>query len=137
MTKVCNFPMAQGKRCTQLVADGRPNCGRHKVQALANLLGVSPTAYKEYMTEPQAPIDAKSRVMPQSSAQPAAGEDERKSRPRQLLEYPMNHKYKTARVTWHILRDGLSWEEVLPMLVAKASLMLIRKLRTRSAATNS
>ncbi len=137
MARVCNFPMAQGKRCQQLVADNRLDCGRHKAQVSMNLLSVSPATYREYMTEPQAPINAKSRVISQSSAQPAASENEHKSRPRQLLGYPMNHKYKTARVAWHILRDGLSWEEVLPMLIAKASLMLIRKLRARSAAINS
>jgi hypothetical protein len=30
MTRLCNFPLGNGKRCTQPVADDRPNCGRHK-----------------------------------------------------------------------------------------------------------
>ena len=47
MTKVCNFPMAQGKRCKQPIADGRPNCGRHHCEISARQLGRHPTVHEK------------------------------------------------------------------------------------------
>ncbi len=47
MTKVCNFPISEVKRCKQRIADDRPNCGRHKTSISADQLGQSPTIYKK------------------------------------------------------------------------------------------
>ncbi len=47
MTRICNFPISKTKRCTQPVANGRPNCGRHRVNLSADQLGQSPTMYKK------------------------------------------------------------------------------------------
>lgn len=30
MTRPCNYPLSNNKRCTQPIADNRPDCGRHK-----------------------------------------------------------------------------------------------------------
>ncbi len=47
MTKVCNFPISETKRCTQPIADNKPNCGRHKIDLSANQLGQNPTVYRK------------------------------------------------------------------------------------------
>ncbi len=47
MTKICNFPIDRGKRCTQPIADDRPNCGRHRCEMSAQQLGQNPTVYKK------------------------------------------------------------------------------------------
>ena len=47
MTKICNFPIAQNKRCRQPVADAKPNCGRHSTELSADQLGQNPTIYKK------------------------------------------------------------------------------------------
>ncbi len=47
MTGICNFPIDQNKRCTQPIADGRPNCGRHKVSLSAEQLEEDLTVYKK------------------------------------------------------------------------------------------
>ncbi len=47
MTKICNFPIAQNKRCTQPVTDDKPNCGRHKTDISADQLGQNPTIYEK------------------------------------------------------------------------------------------
>ncbi len=33
MSRICNFPISKSKRCKQPVADGKPDCGRHKIFA--------------------------------------------------------------------------------------------------------
>ncbi len=47
MARVCNFPISENKRCKQPIADGKPNCGRHKTNLSAEQLGQSPTVYKK------------------------------------------------------------------------------------------
>jgi hypothetical protein len=47
MTKICNFPISKKKRCTQPVADGKPNCGRHHCEISADQLEQNPTIYKK------------------------------------------------------------------------------------------
>ena len=47
MTKICNFPIPQNKRCKQPVADGKPNCGRHSTNLSADQFGQNPTAYRK------------------------------------------------------------------------------------------
>ncbi len=47
MTKICNFPISNNKRCKQPVADDKPNCGRHRHNLSADQLGQSPTAYRK------------------------------------------------------------------------------------------
>ena len=47
MTRICNFPISETKRCKQPVANGRPNCGRHRHNLSANQLGQHPTAYRK------------------------------------------------------------------------------------------
>ncbi len=46
MTRICNFPISKTKRCTQPIADGRPNCGRHKTNLSADQLGQNPIVYR-------------------------------------------------------------------------------------------
>jgi hypothetical protein len=47
MTRTCNFPVSQDKRCKQPIADGRPNCGRHGHNLSADqLFGRSLTVYR-------------------------------------------------------------------------------------------
>ncbi len=47
MTRICNFPITEFKRCTQPVADDKPNCGRHKCEISADQLGQSPIIYQK------------------------------------------------------------------------------------------
>ena len=47
MTKLCNFPISETKRCTQPITDGRPNCGRHRCEISADQLIASPVVYRE------------------------------------------------------------------------------------------
>ncbi len=47
MTKICNFPISNNKRCKQPVADDKPNCGRHRHNLSADQLGQHPTAYRK------------------------------------------------------------------------------------------
>ncbi len=47
MSKICNFPVSEIKRCKQLIADDKPNCGRHRCEASANQLGVKSTVYQK------------------------------------------------------------------------------------------
>ncbi len=47
MTRICNFPISEAKRCSQPVADGRPNCGRHICEISADQLSQSPTVYEK------------------------------------------------------------------------------------------
>ncbi len=47
MTRICNFPISETKRCKQPVADGRPNCGRHYCEISTQQLGQNPTVYKK------------------------------------------------------------------------------------------
>lgn len=47
MTRLCNFPISRNGRCTQPVADGRPNCGRHKTNMSADQLGDYLMAYEK------------------------------------------------------------------------------------------
>ncbi len=47
MTRICNFPIEGDKRCTQPMADDRPNCGRHSTELSADQLGQQPTAYEK------------------------------------------------------------------------------------------
>ncbi len=47
MTKICNFPIARGKRCTQPMADNRPNCGRHHCEVSEQQLGQRPVVYEK------------------------------------------------------------------------------------------
>ncbi len=46
MAGICNFPISPKRRCTQPVADGRPNCGRHSTNLSASQLGQKPTVYE-------------------------------------------------------------------------------------------
>jgi hypothetical protein len=46
MTRICNFPIDWSKRCTQPVADGRPNCGRHHCEVSAQQIGQDPVIYE-------------------------------------------------------------------------------------------
>ncbi len=47
MTKICNFPISEKKRCTQPIANDKPNCGRHKIDLSADQLGQKPTIYEK------------------------------------------------------------------------------------------
>ena len=47
MTRICNFPISQKRRCKQPVANDKPNCGRHKCNLSVDQLGQSPTVYKK------------------------------------------------------------------------------------------
>ncbi len=47
MTRICNFPITETKRCTQPVADDKPNCGRHSTNLSASQLGQNPTVYEK------------------------------------------------------------------------------------------
>lgn len=47
MTKACNFPISENKRCTQPIADNKPNCGRHSTNLSASQLGQNPTVYEK------------------------------------------------------------------------------------------
>ncbi len=47
MARICNFPIDGDRRCTQPMADGKPNCGRHKCEISADQLGQSPTMYEK------------------------------------------------------------------------------------------
>ncbi len=47
MTRICNFPISQTKRCTQPISDNKPNCGRHSTELSADQLGQRPVAYKK------------------------------------------------------------------------------------------
>ena len=47
MTRICNFPISKTKRCTQPVANGRPNCGRHRTNLSAEQLGQDLTVYRK------------------------------------------------------------------------------------------
>ncbi len=47
MTRICNFPIAQDRRCKHHVADGKPNCGRHSTELSADQLGQNPTIYEK------------------------------------------------------------------------------------------
>lgn len=47
MTKICNFPISNNKRCTQPISNSKPNCGRHKTDLSAQQLGRNPTAYEK------------------------------------------------------------------------------------------
>ena len=46
ITRICDFPISKSKRCKQLVADDKPNCGRHNIDLSANQLGQNPTVYE-------------------------------------------------------------------------------------------
>ena len=45
--RICNFPISKDERCTQSVADGEPNCGRHGCEISAEQLGPNPTVYRK------------------------------------------------------------------------------------------
>ncbi len=47
MTKICNFPISEKKRCTQPVAGDKPNCGRHRINLSADQLGQNSTVYEK------------------------------------------------------------------------------------------
>ncbi len=47
MTRICDFPISETKRCSQPVADGRPNCGRHKTNLSTEQLGQNPTIHRK------------------------------------------------------------------------------------------
>ena len=47
MTRICDFPISKNKRCKHPVADGKPNCGRHRINLSAEQLGQNPTVYKK------------------------------------------------------------------------------------------
>ncbi len=47
MTRICNFPISQTKRCTQPISDNKPNCGRHITNLSADQLGQKPTIYEK------------------------------------------------------------------------------------------
>ncbi len=47
MTRICNFPITEFKRCTQPVADGKPNCGRHKCEISADQLEQGSVMYRK------------------------------------------------------------------------------------------
>ncbi len=47
MTRTCNFPTSKTKRCKQPMADGKPNCGRHRANVSADQLGKNPTVYQK------------------------------------------------------------------------------------------
>ncbi len=47
VTKLCNFPISETKRCKQPIADDKPNCGRHKINLPANQLGQNPIVYEK------------------------------------------------------------------------------------------
>ena len=47
MTRICNFPISKKQRCTQPVADDKPNCGRHVIDLSADQLGQNPVIYKK------------------------------------------------------------------------------------------
>ncbi len=47
MTRACNFPISKKKRCTQPIADDKPNCGRHHCEISIDQLGEKPTIYKK------------------------------------------------------------------------------------------
>ena len=47
MTRICDFPISKNKRCKHPVADGKPNCGRHRINLSAEQLGKHPTVYKK------------------------------------------------------------------------------------------
>ena len=47
MTRICNFPISTNKRCKQPMADGKPNCGRHKCEISAQQLGQNPVVYQK------------------------------------------------------------------------------------------
>ncbi len=47
MTKICNFPISDNRRCTQPITDDKPNCGRHRIDLSADQLGQSPTVYEK------------------------------------------------------------------------------------------
>ncbi len=47
MTRICNFPINGDKRCTQLITDGKPNCGRRSTELSADQLGQQPTVYEK------------------------------------------------------------------------------------------
>ena len=47
MTRICNFPISQDKRCTQPVANGKPNCGRHGCELSADQLGDNSIIYEK------------------------------------------------------------------------------------------
>ncbi len=47
MTRICNFPISNSKRCTQPIIGDKPNCGRHHCEISADQLGQSPTIYQK------------------------------------------------------------------------------------------
>ncbi len=47
MTRICNFPISKTKRCRHMVADSKPNCGRHRADLSADQLGQNPTVYQK------------------------------------------------------------------------------------------
>ena len=47
MTRTCNFPISETRRCRQPIADDRPNCGRHSTNLSADQFGQNPTAYRK------------------------------------------------------------------------------------------
>jgi hypothetical protein len=47
MSKICNFPISESKRCRQPIADDRPNCGRHKTGLSAEQLGQNLVVYRK------------------------------------------------------------------------------------------
>ncbi len=47
MSKICNFPISQIKRCKQPMADDRPNCGRHKTNLPVDHIGQDPITYRK------------------------------------------------------------------------------------------
>ncbi len=46
MTRICNFPISETKRCRQPVTGNRPNCGKHGCDLSAQQLGPNPTVYR-------------------------------------------------------------------------------------------
>ncbi len=47
MSKICNFPISENRRCKQPMTDGKPNCGRHRISLSAEQLGQNPTVYQK------------------------------------------------------------------------------------------
>ena len=47
MSKICNFPISETRRCRQRIADDEPNCGRHICKISADQLGQNPVIYKK------------------------------------------------------------------------------------------
>ena len=47
MSKICNFPISEDKRCTRSIANNKSNCGNHRIRLSARQLGQNPTVYEK------------------------------------------------------------------------------------------